>query len=168
MARFRDRWGATSGIPLDMQLPFHGGATIDLQSGLTNLLGEYLVHGLDVARAAGRDWSVAPRDGALLVAFGTQILPAYVRGSNPNAVTIRFDLDGVAPLVFALDGPALVVRASRPDDDPDVVLAGSATGAALLFYARASTDELDAIGLRVAGGRRPELVSLMSELFEEP
>lgn len=168
MARFRPRWGAASDLPLDTPLPFHGGSTIDAQSALTNLMGEYLIHGLDIARAAGRGWPIDPRDGALLLAFGTQLLPAYVRPGNTRSALIEFDLDGVAPLVFDVAGPTLAVRAPRPDDEPHVVVTGDPTGVALLFYARASADELDAIGLRVVGGRRPELVSLMSEVFEEP
>lgn len=168
MEQFRDRWGPAQGIALDAPFPFHGGATIDFQSGMTNLVGEFLVHGWDVAHAVGREWAIDERDGALLFAFGTQILPAYLRPSNPWTLGLRFDLDGVAPLVFDVAGPTLVVRAPRPDDDPDVVFAGPAAAAVLWFYARVPVDEPDATALQVVGGRRPELVSVITELFEEP
>ncbi|MEZ5144522.1 MAG: maleylpyruvate isomerase N-terminal domain-containing protein [Acidimicrobiales bacterium] len=97
MARFRGQWGAGSGLPLDLALPFHGSTTIDLQSGLTNLIGEYLVHGRDVAEASTVPWAIDDRDGALLCGFATQLLPSYVRAANDVRLSLRFDLDGVAP-----------------------------------------------------------------------
>jgi uncharacterized protein (TIGR03083 family) len=165
---FDARWGPAQGIPLDAPFPFHGGATIDFQSGLTNLLGEYVIHGLDVARAAGRDWPIDERDGALLCGFATQILPAYVRATNPHTISLRFDLDGVAPWLLAVDGNAAAVRAPRADDRPDVVMAGDPVAAALVVYGRIGEADLDAAGLAVVGGGRPDAVSLMFNLFEEP
>ena len=58
MEQFRERWGPARGITLDTPFPFHGGATIDFQSGMTNLVGEFLVHGWDVAPRRGSGGSI--------------------------------------------------------------------------------------------------------------
>ena len=70
--------------------------------------------------------------------------------------------------MFDVSGPTLIVHALRPNNDPDVVLAGPAAAAVLWFYARVPVDEPDGTGLRVVGGRRPELVSVITALFEAP
>ncbi|MCU0269395.1 MAG: hypothetical protein MUF83_12205 [Acidimicrobiales bacterium] len=142
--------------------------TVDVRSGLTNLLAEYLVHGLDVARGAGRGWVVDGRDGALLCGFATQILPAYVRATNPHVVSLCFELDGVAPWLLAVDGLRVDLRPPNSDDEPDVVVAGSPVATASVLDGRTTATPLEDLGLRVAGGTRPELLPLVFDLFEEP
>ncbi|MCU0268413.1 MAG: hypothetical protein MUF83_07170 [Acidimicrobiales bacterium] len=168
MEAFDGRWGPTQGLPLDAPLPFHGGATIDVQSGLTNLLAEYLVHGFDVARAAGRDWVIDERDGALLCGFATQILPSYLRATNTHTVSLCFELDGVEPWLLAADGPRVDLRPPNAADEPDVVVAGSPVAAALVFYGRATAPQLEDLDLRAVDGARPELLALVFDLFERP
>ncbi len=168
MARFRGQWGAGSGLPLDLALPFHGSTTIDLQSGLTNLIGEYLLHGRDVAEASTVPWAIDDRDGALLCGFATQLLPSYVRAANDVRLSLRFDLDGVAPWVLDVDGPTATSRPADTADEPDVQLCGPATPAALLFYSRLDLGEAHRLGLRVVGGAHPDDADRITELFEAP
>lgn len=168
MGRFRANWGPQTGLPLDLEIPFHGGGKIDLQSGLTNLMGEYLVHGLDVARAAGVDWPIDDRDGALLAAFTARLLPAYVRATNTERLHVRLDLDGLHPWVLEVEGPAATSRTPQVDDKPDVCLCGPATPVALLLYGRLDLDGALAHGVEVCGGSHPERATLVPELFEEP
>lgn len=168
MAAFHDRWGPAEGLPLSTELPFHGGGTIDLQSGQANLLGEFLVHGLDVSRCAGSDWDIAPRDGTLLCGLATQLLPSYVRADHCATLSVRFDLDGMEPWVLDVRGPVATSR--RPDDAAsfDVHLRGPATPVALMFYGRQDLAEAVDHGLVVSGGRRPELAGRIAEVFERP
>lgn len=168
MGRFRANWGPQTGLPLDLELPFHGGGTIDLQAGLTNLMGEYLVHGLDVARAAGVDWPIDDRDGALLAAFAARLLPRYVRATNTEGLHVRLDLDGLHPWVLEVEGPAAMSRTPQADDQPDVCLRGPATPVALLFYRRLDLDEALTHGVEVCGGSHPERAALLTDLFEAP
>jgi hypothetical protein len=158
MQTFRDKWGPKAGISLDTPLPFHGGASIDFQSGLTNLLGELLMHGLDVARTSNVPWEIDDRDGALLCAFGTQILPYYVRSTNEHDLVVQFELDGVSPWTLDVRGAHADVRPRQHDERSDIVVRGPALPVALLFYARAT----------VAGGEHPERLARLGELFEAP
>ncbi len=168
MRAFREKWGPTSGIPLDTPLPFHGGSRIDYQAGMVNLIGEYLIHGLDLARANDVGWEIDERDGALLVSFGTQLLPHYVRQTNTHELLMHLELDDVAPWALSVRGAAGESREPRAGDRPDVVLRGRALPIALLFYARLSVDELESADLKVVGGEHPDWVVLLAELFEAP
>lgn len=167
MDAFRRLWGPDAGIPLDQPVPFHGGGTIDVQAALTNLIGEYLVHGLDVASAVGVPWDIDARDGALLATFGTQILPFYAKPDAPPLV-VRFDLEGMGPWVLSVDGSATTSRPPQADDDPDVVLQGPAALVPLLFYGRLDLAGAEARGLRVAGGAHPERAATVTDHFEAP
>lgn len=165
--RFQAVWGPQTNRPLDLDLPFHGGATISLQAGLTNLLAEFLVHGLDVARAAGADWPIEARDGALIVAFEAEIVPAYVRATNTEHLHVRLDPEGVDPWVLDIAGPEATSRRPAPDDRPDVCLRGPATPLALLIYRRLTLEGACAEGVEV-GGARPERAARFPDLLEEP
>ncbi len=167
MTRFRGHWGPGAGIPLDTALPFHGGATIDFQSALTNVIGEFLVHGLDVARADGQPWTIDDRDGALLCGFATQLLPYYVRGTNVLDLIIDFRLDGVGPWVLDVSGPRARSRRPEPGEHPDLVVAGAAVPAALLVYSRVDLSGAEAAGLHVSSPRGVDR-SVLTGLFEEP
>ena len=167
MDAFRRLWGPEGGIPLDQPVPFHAGGTIDVQAALTNLLGEYLVHGLDVADAVGVAWDIDARDGALLATFGTQVLPFYAKPDAPPLV-VRFDLEGMEPWVLSVDGSNTSTRPPQPGDDPDVVLQGPAGLVPLLFYGRLDLAGAETRGLRVAGGTHPERAVTLTDRFESP
>lgn len=168
MDRFRAGWGPQAGLPLDLDLPFHGGGTIDLQAGLTNLMAEFLVHGLDVARTAGADWPIEARDGALMIAFAAQILPAYGRAANTEHLLVRLDPVGADPWVLDVQGAAATARRPEPSDEPDVCLCGPATPIALLLYRRLTLDDALADGVEVCGGTHPERARIVPDLFEKP
>lgn len=167
MEGFGDRWGPSTGMALDLPMPFHGGTTIDLQSALTNLIGEFLFHGLDLAKVGGRAWPLDRRDGELLCGFGTQILPAYVRRGNEHDLLIHFDLDGVAPWALEVRGPIGTSRAPVADDRADVTFQGAALPIARMFYGRLASANLADEGMRV-GGAHPDRATTVSELFEVP
>lgn len=167
MDAFRRLWGPEGGMPLDQPVPFHGSAKIDVQAVLTNLIGEYLVHGLDVAEAVGVPWEIDARDGALLATFGAQILPFYAKPEG-SPLVVRFDLEGMGPWVLSVDGPATTSRPPHADDDPDVVLDGPAAPAMLLFYGRLNLAGAEARGLRVVGGTHPERAATLTDRFESP
>ncbi len=168
MRRFEARWGADSPIPLDTPIPFHGGATIDLECGLANALGEFIIHGRDLAVATNTPWPLDDRDAIHLCRFATQILPFYLRRPNPHTLQFHFDVDGAEPWAYALSDDVLESRAAVPNDEPDFVLSGPPSAFMLMLYGRADFAAAQDAGLWVSGGRRPELAPLIVELFESP
>ncbi len=123
-------------LPLDMRVNFHGGTTIDVQAVLTNAMAEFLVHGLDIANAVGKEWPIADTDGSLLLGFGTQILPSYVKSTSTGCVAALIEADGGPPWLMALEGPTCTSRAAIDDDATDLVIRESAANIALAFYGR--------------------------------
>jgi uncharacterized protein (TIGR03083 family) len=168
LERFRSAWGPGAGLPLDMPIPFHGGGKIDVQSALTNMMGELLIHGFDVAAAADRPWPIDEGDGALLVAFASQILPAYVRASNEEHLVLHIEVPGVEPWALEVDGRSATSRPPSGDDRPAVRLEGSAAAMALVFYGRIDAEEASQRGLRATAGWSSAGAALIPALFEAP
>ena len=122
-------------IPEDRVFPFHAGVTTTMTPALRIVLGEFLVHGHDVARAVDRPWEITG-DEALLLA-GNELLGAWVR---PDAPTERYELrlGAYPPVRFEL-APG---RLSPTDEEPDVVIESDPVDFVLSFYGRTPiTDE---------------------------
>jgi uncharacterized protein (TIGR03083 family) len=118
-------------IPEDRVFPFHAGVTTTMTPALRIVLGEFLVHGHDVARAADRPWEITG-DEALLLA-GNELLGAWVR---PDAPTERYELRlGAYPPELA---PG---RLSPTGNEPDVVIESDAVDFVLSFYGRTPTTD---------------------------
>jgi uncharacterized protein (TIGR03083 family) len=82
-------------VPDDVTWPFHAGAAATAVSVTGVFLSELLIHGQDIARATGRDWSISRADAALklsasrplmdhwLDAEGRQMLPEILATHDP-------------------------------------------------------------------------------------
>lgn len=86
----------------DREFPFHGGVTTTLTPALRIVLGEYVIHGFDVARATGRPWTITDAE-ALLVVPG-ELMSAWVRPDTPEE-TYELRLGDRLPLRLEL-GPS--------------------------------------------------------------
>lgn len=74
-----------------MVVPFRG-AAMPLSSLLSVELGELLVHGLDIARAAGLRWDIDPTDAAAALDGDLQVLPAMLDPARAPGVRLSCDL----------------------------------------------------------------------------
>lgn len=164
MERFRVAWGPQHGRDLGAPVPFHAGITLTLQGALTNVIAEFLVHGLDVAVAAARPWPIEVRDAQLVADLLAQAFPFYVRADNLEELQIRLELDGMVPWALGVDGATGTSRPPSHDDRPDIVLAGPAGAFVLAAYGRAAWDG----SLRVIGGARPDSDVELSRFLERP
>ena len=54
------------------------------------LLGEELVHGLDIARAAHRPWTIAPDDALRVIPAALSLAPQYLRPDRTKGLNISF------------------------------------------------------------------------------
>jgi uncharacterized protein (TIGR03083 family) len=74
----------TAELAPDHRVAFHGGTILDLSAQTGILLGEYLIHGLDLARSARRPWPIDPGHARLVIAGATALLPRYVDPTPPG------------------------------------------------------------------------------------
>src|SRR5690349_18825635 len=54
-------------VDFDRQYPFHGGSTISAGGGARWILCELLVHGYDIAAAAGIEWHIPAAEAAIAI-----------------------------------------------------------------------------------------------------
>ena len=143
------------------------GLAIDPPTMTALLLGEQVVHGLDIARAAKVRWQVESRD-ALLIAPGVlSIAPQYLR---PSAAAVRASFElrikGASRYRLAVDrGNAVVTDAGEKSD---CVITADPVAFLLLGYGRISQWSPIVRGKLRAGGRKPWLAMKFATLLESP
>jgi uncharacterized protein (TIGR03083 family) len=96
----------TAELPATHPVPFFGGVTIELAAQSAILLGEFAVHGLDVARSIGRPWPIEAAHARLIVAAITALLPRYVDRARAAGLTASYQ-------VRLRGGPSFQVRFDR-------------------------------------------------------
>ena len=87
-------------------VPFFGGLTIELAAQSAILLGEFVVHGDDVARSIGRPWPIEAAHARLIIAGVTAVLPRYVDRERSAGLSATYQ-------VHLRGGPSFQVRFDR-------------------------------------------------------
>jgi uncharacterized protein (TIGR03083 family) len=159
---------APATLDLHVRFPFHGGVTIDAAGGLSNIVGEFLVHGYDLAAAAGRRWEIAPRDALLIINGVVQLLPAYAEPSARGHLDLMWRLPGATDWMMAFDNGKAVSRPADVGERADVVMTAPPTTLLLFLYQRLSPLAAMRGGLRPAGGKRPWRVAKLQKFLQQP
>jgi hypothetical protein len=132
------------------------------------LLGEQIVHGLDIARAAHRPWSIEPDDALLVIPAVLSLVPKYLRPSRTKNANISFELRlrGAPRYRLAIaDGKGVVTVAGKKADC--VITADPVTFLLLGLNRVPQLPQLLRGKLR-AGGRKPWLAAKFGTLLESP
>jgi len=145
------------------------GLDFDVTRLVCVILGEWAVHGYDIAAATGHPWPIDPGHAQLaLYGYGSGLSPfvdpataaghtaAYgieIRGGD--GFTARFT-DGAFTVEFAGSGPV------------DCVISADPVALVMVALGRISPLEAVALGLLSAGGDRPELALGFLDLFAIP
>ena len=131
------------------------GLPLELGSMLAMGLGEYLLHGLDVARALSQPWTIEPDDARLVLAAAMPLLPLLVNPATTAGVRVAYDLRirGGERFTVRIDDGSLAVGGADGHVDCHV----SAEPAALLLVAYGRRSQWPAVltGRLTAWGRRP-------------
>jgi uncharacterized protein (TIGR03083 family) len=148
---------------------YHGGAIVEADRALGILLGEFLIHGADIAAAVRRPFPVPEDEAALAIDGVVRIASGWVDpiAARGHTATYEIRIRGGGTYVLAFRDGALEVRdgsAARAD------CRISANPAAFLpvLYRRRSPWRYVPTGGLVAWGRRPWLGPRLAGRFQRP
>jgi len=155
-------------MDLHQRFPFHGGQEIDAAGALGNLIGEFLVHGRDVALARGKQWKIGSRNAALALTVGMQVCPGYLSTDAPGDLKVEIRTPETNPWVIEVVDGAATSRLAVPGESVDVRLYGRAQPLLLNLYGRIGLVRATALGTVITGGRRPWRFTRLPATFVAP
>ena len=133
------------------------GLTVTLSAMLGLGLGEYRLHGRDVAKALDRPWPITPDDARLVLASALPLLPLLVDPSTTADVRASYDLrvrGGPQVGVVIRDGRLTVGAGDGP---VDCHVSAEPVALLLVSYGRRSQWVPALTGKLLAWGRKPWL-----------
>lgn len=153
------------GRDLTRTIPFHGGTRADGAAVLGHVIGEFQLHGRDLALAAGRRWPVRERDAVLALCLPHQVAGGFLRPSATGDLTAVVTTRHTRPWLLGVREGTGISRPATAQDRPDVRLHGRAGSLLLALYGRLGAPAAAARGTLVLGGRRPWLASRLPRIF---
>jgi uncharacterized protein (TIGR03083 family) len=168
-ANTRRYLAVTAELSATHPVSFFGGVTIELAAQSAILLGEFIMHGDDIARSIGRPWPIDPAHARLIVAALTALLPRYVDRASAErlSATYQVRLRGGPSFQVRLDRGTATVRPLHPGTADCRVTADPVTFL-LVVYGRRSQWPGILRGQLRAWGRRPWLGPRFQRLFVRP
>ena len=132
------------------------------------LLGEQLIHGLDISRTANIPWTISAADAFLVIPGVLSVAPQYLRPRRAAGVHISFELRmrGGASYRMAVDDGTAVVSAAG--EKADCVITADPVAFLLLGYGRISQLSPVLRGQLRPGGRKPWLAMKFGTLLSSP
>jgi uncharacterized protein (TIGR03083 family) len=159
----------TAELPATQPVPFFGGVTIELAAQSAILLGEFVVHGHDVARSISRPWPIEAAHARLTIAAITALLPRYVDQVHAAGLTATYQvrLRGGPSFQMRFDRGTATVEPPQPGA-ADCRLTVDPVAFLLVVYGRRSQWPGILRGQLRAWGRRPWLGLRFQRLFVRP
>ncbi len=132
------------------------------------LLGEQLVHGLDIARAAHRSWGIGRDDALLVIPAVLALAPNYLRPAPTRDLRISFELRirGGSRSRMAIDHGAGIVTTAGAK--ADCVITADPVAFLLIGFGRVPQLPQILRGRLRAGGRKPWLAAKFGSLLASP
>lgn len=144
------------------------GLVIDPATMATLLLGEQLIHGLDISRTANIPWTITAADAFLVIPGVLTVAPQYLRPGRAAGVHLSFELrmrGGPSYRLAVDDGTAVVTAAG---EKADCVITADPVAFLLLGYGRISQLSPVLRGHLRPGGRKPWLAMKFGTLLYSP
>jgi uncharacterized protein (TIGR03083 family) len=159
----------TAELPATHPVPFFGGVTIQLAAQSAILLGEFVVHGHDLARSIGRPWPIEAAHARLIIAALTALLPRYVDRASAGGLTATYQvrLRGGPSFQVHFDRGTATVGPPNPGA-VDCRLVADPVTFLLVAYGRRSQWPGILRGQLLAWGRRPWLGPRFQRLLVRP
>jgi hypothetical protein len=156
-----DRW--------EESLTWHGGLPIPVYSLPCIVVNEAEIHGLDVANAETKPWSIS-RTKALMAITGLYpVVSNFVRPDVADGLSANWELRlrGASPIYFVLEDGKLEVTI-EPPARIDCRVSADPVDYVLVGYGRKSKWGPIAMGKIVSYGRKPWLSLKLAKLFQTP
>jgi hypothetical protein len=132
------------------------------------LLGEQLIHGLDISRTANIPWTISAVDALLVIPGVLSVAPEYLRPRRAAGMHTSFELRmrGGASYRMAVDDGTAVVSAAG--EKADCVITADPVAFLLLGYGRIPQLSPVLRGQLRPGGRKPWLAMKFGKLLASP
>jgi uncharacterized protein (TIGR03083 family) len=151
-----------------VDIPTPNGLVIGPSTMSALLLGEQLIHGLDISRAAGMGWTISAEDALLVIPGVLTVAPQYLRPRRAAGLHVSFELrmrGGPRYRLCVDDGHAAVTAAG---EKTDCVITADPVAFLLLGYGRISQLSPVLRGQLRPGGRKPWLAMKFGTLLHRP
>ncbi len=154
-------------IDTGMSVLTPNGLVIDPSTMTGLLLSEQLIHGLDIARAAERDWTIGTDEALLAIPAVLSVAPDYLRPSQAHQrVSFELRLRGGGRFRFAVvNGTAMVSEAGAP---VDCIITADPVAFLLVGFGRIPQWAPVLRGKLRPGGRRPWRAVKFGSLLSNP
>jgi hypothetical protein len=160
---------ATAYRSADQAVVFHGGVTMDLAHLLCMSLAEHVLHGYDIARAAGAPWPIDPAIALLVLSGYGRCYGSWLNGEAASDLTTSYRIElrggGDFTVRFSAGGCH-----TEPGDAGavDCTIAADPVAYLLVHSGRMTQWEAIALGLYRIKGPVPELGLTFMDLFAYP
>lgn len=155
-----------------VQTPWYGtGASLPVEQDTRLMIGELLVHGLDIARGLGRPWPLSRNEVLVVVPAIHAMMPRLFKPESARDLTATFKVrmrGGGATRVQIERGSIEVVPWESSSSRPDCFLSADPVAYFLLAYGRKGQWPLIAQGRLLSYGRKPWLALRLRSLFVSP
>jgi hypothetical protein len=148
-------------------IPTPNGLVISPSTMTCLLLGEQLIHGLDISRAATAPWTISPRDALLVIPGVLTVAPQYLRPSRAHVrASFELRMRGANRYRMAVNKGTAVVTAAG--EKADCTITADPVAFLLLGYGRIPQWAPIIRGRLRAGGRKPWLAMKFGTLLSSP
>ena len=158
----------TSTRPGDQPISYHAGLRLNLGELVAVYLGEYLLHGYDIAVAIRKPWPINPGYAALALRGFRACYPAIFDTAAAEGLraTYRLDTTGIDPFFVRIADAMYEVPATP--GSVDCVISTDPVTALLVLSGRLSQWAAIALGRLTFSGDRPEIGPRFNDLFVFP
>ncbi|MEU7219454.1 maleylpyruvate isomerase N-terminal domain-containing protein [Nocardia iowensis] len=145
---------------------FDGDQRVRADRSLGTLIGEFVVHGHDIAKALGRPWPIPPHVVPMITLGQHQVLPGWINSTEAagHTATYEFRLRKLATHIYQFSDGHLTIDPPDPGRI-DVHISAEPVTALLLNYGRIDPWLPTLTGKLLAWGRRPWLAGRLVTLF---
>jgi uncharacterized protein (TIGR03083 family) len=129
------------------------------------MLGEQLVHGLDIARAAHVPWPISREDALLVIDGVVALMPGYVDAARAAGLHVTYELRfrGGPRYQLRVDGGKATVTAA--DGKADCWISADPVAFLLVGYGRVGQWSQVLRGKIISGGRKPWLGTTFGKII---